>query len=94
MFLVSKVLPSHGTYEGTISACEQSLKRLNTDWLDLSLLHWPGSISITETMRAMEKVVTEALVRFIGVSNFDVERFQPETLYGTNGWHVTKYCII
>ena len=35
VFLVSKVLPSHGTYEGTIRACKQSLKRLNTDWLDM-----------------------------------------------------------
>jgi diketogulonate reductase-like aldo/keto reductase len=76
VFLVSKVLPSHGTYEGTIRACKQSLKRLNTDWLDMYLLHWPGSIPITETMRAMEKLVTEGLVRFIGVSNFDMEQLQ------------------
>jgi diketogulonate reductase-like aldo/keto reductase len=76
VFLVSKVLPSHGTYEGTIRSCEQSLRRLNTDWLDMYLLHWPGSIPISETIRAMEKLVTEGLVRFIGVSNFDVEQLQ------------------
>ena len=76
VFLVSKVLPSHGTYEDTIRACEQSLKRLNTEWLDMYLIHWPGSIPITETMHAMEKLVTEGLVRFIGVSNFDVEQLQ------------------
>ena len=40
------------------------------------LLHWPGSNPITETMRAMEKLITEGLVRFIGVSNFDVEQLQ------------------
>ena len=42
LFLVSKVLPSNASYEGTLKACAQSLKRLKTDWLDLYLLHWPG----------------------------------------------------
>jgi diketogulonate reductase-like aldo/keto reductase len=73
VFLVSKVLPTNASYEGTIRACERSLKRLNTDWLDLYLLHWPGSYPIRETMRAMEKLVSEGMVRFVGVSNFDVE---------------------
>src|SRR5438874_8075022 len=43
VFLVSKVLPSNASYEGTLKACERSLRRLKTDWLDLYLLHWPGS---------------------------------------------------
>ena len=64
VFLVSKVLPSNASYEGTLRACERSLRRLKTDWLDLYLLHWPGSL------------VTEGLVRFIGVSNFDVEELK------------------
>jgi len=73
VFLVSKVLPSNASYEGTIKSCERSLKRLKTDWLDLYLLHWPSSSHhISETMRAMERLVTEGLVRHIGVSNFDV----------------------
>jgi diketogulonate reductase-like aldo/keto reductase len=76
VFLVSKVLPSNASYEGTLKACERSLRRLKTDWLDLYLLHWPGSYPISETMRAMEKLVTEGLVRFIGVSNFDVEELK------------------
>jgi diketogulonate reductase-like aldo/keto reductase len=45
IFLASKVLPSHASYEGTIRACKNSLKRLNTDYLDLYLLHWKFSIS-------------------------------------------------
>ena len=74
VFLVSKVLPSHASFEGTLNACKQSLKRLKTDWLDLYLLHWPSSrIPLRDTMRAMEKLVSEGLVRFIGVSNFDLE---------------------
>ncbi|MPZ07765.1 MAG: aldo/keto reductase [Nitrososphaeraceae archaeon] len=73
VFLVSKVPPSNSSYEGTLKACAQSLKRLKTDWLDLYMLHWPGPHSIKETTRAMEKLVAEGMVRFIGVSNFDVE---------------------
>lgn len=73
IFLVSKVLPSNASYEGTIKACKRSLKRLKTDWLDLYLLHWRGSYPLSETMRAMEKLVAEGLVKYIGVSNFDVE---------------------
>jgi diketogulonate reductase-like aldo/keto reductase len=73
VFLASKVLPSNASYEGTLKACARSLKRLKTDWLDLYLLHWPGPHPIKETMRAMEKLVAEGIVRFIGVSNFDVE---------------------
>jgi diketogulonate reductase-like aldo/keto reductase len=76
VFLVSKVLPSNASYEGTLRACERSLKRLNTDWLDLYLLHWQGSYPIDETMRAMEKLVAEGLIRFIGVSNFDLEELK------------------
>ncbi len=76
VFLVSKVLPTNASYEGTLRACERSLKRLNTAWLDLYLLHWPSSYPIRETMRAMEKLVSEGMVRFIGVSNFDVEELE------------------
>ena len=74
VFLASKVLPSNASYKGTLRACIQSLKRLKTEWLDLYLLHWPGSYPIRETMRAMEKLVEDGMIRFIGVSNFDVDQ--------------------
>jgi diketogulonate reductase-like aldo/keto reductase len=73
VFLASKVLPSNASFDGTQRACERSLKRLRTDRLDLYMLHWPGEHPIRETMRAMEKLVSEGLIRFVGVSNFDVE---------------------
>lgn len=77
VFLVSKVLPSNASYERTIKSCRQSLTRLNTDYLDLYLLHWPsGSHAIGETMRAMEKLVSDGLVRHIGVSNFGIEELK------------------
>jgi diketogulonate reductase-like aldo/keto reductase len=73
VFLASKVLPSNASFDGTQRACERSLKRLRADRLDLYMLHWPGEHPIRETMRAMEKLVTEGLIRFVGVSNVDVE---------------------
>ena len=72
VFLVSKVLPSNATYEGTLQACEKSLKRLRTDHLDVYLLHWKGRYRVSETMRAMEQLIHEGKIRFAGVSNFDV----------------------
>ncbi len=76
LFLASKVLPQHASHRGTIRAAEQSLRRLGTDYLDLYLLHWPGSQPIAETMGAMEALVTAGKIRFIGVSNFDVEQMR------------------
>src|SRR6185369_212283 len=76
VFLASKVLPQNASYEGTIAACERSLRRLRTTWLDLYMLHWPGSHPIGETMRAMERLVDAGKIRYFGVSNFDVEELQ------------------
>ena len=73
VFLVSKVLPSNASHKGTIEACERSLKRLKTDRLDAYLLHWRGRHPIAETMRAMEDLVAAGKVRFIGISNLDVD---------------------
>ena len=72
IFLVSKVLPNNASYEGTLRACERSLRRLRTDYLDLYLLHWESSHPIGETMRAMEHLIDSKLIRHAGVSNFDM----------------------
>src|ERR1700730_6959058 len=56
VFLVSKVLPTNASYEGTLRACGRSLARLGTDNLDLYLLHWESGYPIAETMRAMERL--------------------------------------
>jgi diketogulonate reductase-like aldo/keto reductase len=73
VFLVSKVLPSNGSYDGTRRACERSLKLLKTDVLDCYLLHWPGSTPLEETIRAFESLVKDGKIRSYGVSNFDVK---------------------
>jgi diketogulonate reductase-like aldo/keto reductase len=72
IFLVSKVLPTNASFDGTIHACEQSLKRLQTDRLDLYLLHWRSNIALEETFAAFERLVEAGKIGAFGVSNFDV----------------------
>src|SRR5205085_325363 len=72
-FLVSKVLPSNASRRGAITACERSLKRLNTDYLDCFLLHWRGSYPLADTVAAFEELVAAGKIRSWGVSNFDVD---------------------
>src|SRR5215470_16868823 len=79
VFLTSKVLPQNASYAGTIAAAERSLRRLRTDYLDLYLLHWPGRQPIADTMGAMEKLVAAGKIRFLGVSNFDLDELRAAT---------------
>jgi diketogulonate reductase-like aldo/keto reductase len=72
VFLVSKVLPTHATRDGTLAACDASLGRLGTDRLDLYLLHWPGPVPLEETVSAFEELKRTGRIRHWGVSNFDV----------------------
>ncbi|HET9097033.1 MAG TPA: aldo/keto reductase [Candidatus Baltobacteraceae bacterium] len=74
LFITGKVLPSNATYKGTLAACERSLRRIGTEYLDLYLLHWPSSHPLEETMRALETLVEQGKARFIGVSNFDLDQ--------------------
>jgi diketogulonate reductase-like aldo/keto reductase len=77
VFLVSKVVPSNASYKGTLRACDATLKRLGTEYLDVYLLHWwNGGHPLSETMRAMEELVLAGKTRYIGVSNFDVDRLK------------------
>ena len=76
VFLASKVLPHHATREGTEAACKGSLRRLNTDRIDLYLLHWRGPVPLTETLEAFAGLQAGGLIRNWGVSNFDVPDVQ------------------
>jgi len=69
--IVSKVLPSNASAEGTVRACEQSLKRLGCDYLDLYLLHWEGSYAFEQTLEGMLRLHQQGKIRAWGVSNFD-----------------------
>ncbi|MDA4128497.1 MAG: aldo/keto reductase [Thaumarchaeota archaeon] len=73
IFLATKVSPNHLQYEDVLAACERSLERLGTKFIDLYQIHWPNpGVPIGETMKAMERLVKEGKVRYIGVSNFGV----------------------
>ena len=73
VFLVSKVLPHNASRKGAIEACEQSLRRLKTDRIDLYLLHWRGSYALAETVAAFECLKADGKIVEWGVSNFDVD---------------------
>lgn len=70
-YLVSKVLPSNASRQRTLRACEESLRRLGTDRLDLYLLHWRGGTPLEETVRAFEDLKAAGKILRWGVSNFD-----------------------
>lgn len=73
VFLISKVWKTHLGYDAVLRAAEESLKRLDTPYLDLYLIHWPEKgTPIRETMRALERLTSEGVVRAIGASNFSV----------------------
>ena len=77
LFIVSKVWHNHLHHDDVIKAAENSLKRLQTDWIDLYLIHSPNpEVPLIETMQAMEKLVERKLIRFIGVSNFYISEVE------------------
>jgi diketogulonate reductase-like aldo/keto reductase len=72
VFIVSKVYPQNASRSGVPAACERSLKRLNTDRIDLYLLHWRGGHPLSETVAAFEALRQAGKIRHWGVSNLDV----------------------
>jgi len=76
LFIVSKVLPQNASRTGVPAACERSLKRLNTDRIDLYLLHWRGGHPLAETVAAFEALKAAGKIRYWGVSNLDTADMQ------------------
>ncbi|MGH8355163.1 MAG: aldo/keto reductase [Pseudomonas sp.] len=73
VFLVSKVYPFNASRRGIPAACERSLKRLGSDYLDLYLLHWRGDYPLAETVEAFERLREQGKIRRWGVSNLDLD---------------------
>ena len=71
VFIVSKVLPHNASFNGTIRACENSLRRMEIENIDIYLLHWPGSHPLEGTIAAFEQLKLDGKIRHWGVSNFD-----------------------
>ncbi|MEM0349370.1 MAG: aldo/keto reductase [Candidatus Caldarchaeum sp.] len=77
VFVATKVWPSNLHYDDVLKACRRSLERLQLKYVDLYMIHWPNPrIPVAETIHALEKLVKDGLVRYIGVSNFDVPLLQ------------------
>lgn len=88
LFLVSKVLPSNASRDKTIQACEQSLKRLKTEYLDCYLLHWLGPYPLEETFAAFEELQENGKIRWWGMSNVD-EHTLARAIKSTSPGHIT-----
>lgn len=73
LFLVSKVYPHNAGRRSIFHSCENSLRRMGTDYLDLYLLHWRGAVPLRETVECMEELKSRGKIRRWGVSNFDME---------------------
>ncbi len=88
LVLVSKVFPTHLQHDQVIQACEASLKRLQTDYLDLYFIHWPSGafdsniVPIEETMAALAQLKDQGKIRAIGVSNFSQPQLAEAAQYG------------
>jgi diketogulonate reductase-like aldo/keto reductase len=74
LFITTKVAPEHLGYEDVFTACENSLRRLGMEYIDLYLIHWPNpSIDLQEAFRALNKLVRDGKVKHLGVSNFKLK---------------------
>ena len=71
LFIVSKVLPSNAGKKNMARSCDATLERLGTDYLDLYLYHWRGSVPLAETVACLEELKIKGKIRAWGVSNFD-----------------------
>jgi diketogulonate reductase-like aldo/keto reductase len=76
VFIVSKVLPGNASRRGTVAACERSLKNLDTDCIELYLLHWRGSVPFAETLEALTALQRAGKIRYYGVSNLDLSEMK------------------
>ncbi len=73
VFVVTKFYPQNATRERMAAACDRSLRRLNTEQIDLYLLHWRGEVPLRETLAGFEDLLEAKKIRYAGVSNFDVD---------------------
>lgn len=74
LFITSKVWPSHLKYNQVLNSCENSLRRLQTETIDLYLIHWPDeNMKLEETFRALNQLIRDGKVKHLGVSNFNLE---------------------
>lgn len=93
IFLVSKVLPQNATLRGVLQACDRSLRRLKTDYLDLYLLHWLGAVPVAETLEAFHLLKKKGAILDYGVSNFDYDDMTEATALPGGGEIATNQVL-
>lgn len=76
LFITTKLANHDQGYESTLRAFEESRRKLNLEYIDLYLIHWPGKDKYKETWKAFEKLQKDGLVRAIGVSNFKIHHLE------------------
>lgn len=85
LIITNKVAPYHLKYDDVITACKKSLERLQTDYIDIYLIHAPNpEVPLEETMKAMDYLLEQGLIKYIGVSNFSVEQMKEAQSYSKN----------
>ncbi len=85
VFIATKVSGKNLGYDDVLKAADGSLKNLGVETIDLYQIHWPNPVfPIRDTMRAMQKLVDDKIVRFVGVSNFSVAEFEEAQSYMGN----------
>lgn len=82
IFVTTKIWNAHQGYESTLTAFEDSRRKLDIDVVDLLLIHWPVKEKYTETWRALEKLYRDGYVRAIGVSNFQIHHLRDVIISG------------
>ena len=107
LFITSKVWHTHLHYDGVLEICEETLRDLQTAYVDLFLIHWPNdAVPMAETFRALQRIFEEGKARNIGVSNFTVDHLkeaervsevavsvnQIRYHVGTEKWDVLRWC--
>jgi diketogulonate reductase-like aldo/keto reductase len=77
LFITTKISPDHLRYEQVFNSCENSLRRLGMEYVDLYLIHWPRiGMKLDETFRALNQLVRDGKVRHLGVSNFNLRQLK------------------
>lgn len=82
LFIATKVAPEHLQYEQVLRSCEKSLRRLQMDYVDLYLIHWPRiGMKLAETFQALNQLVRDGKVKHLGVSNFNLKLLKQAQSY-------------
>jgi len=85
LFITTKVSPENLRYDDVLKAADRSLKRMRLDYIDLYLVHIPNpGIPIKHTMKAMDRLVEDNIIRFMGVSNFNVAQLKEAQRFCSN----------